>query len=57
MNMDINETWNNQMVVQFNDGKAFLGKGGGNGNKTALVNRNIQVLNGSNTKNGSAGQQ
>ena len=57
MNMNINETWNDQTVMQFNDGKAFLGKGGGNGNNTALVNGEVHILKASVQKNGSAGQQ
>lgn len=36
MNMYINETWNNDLILTFNYGKTFLGKGGRNGNNTAL---------------------
>ena len=57
MNMDINETWNYQTIMQFNDGSAFTGKGGGNGNNTALVNGNIHILELSVPENGPAGQQ
>ena len=57
MNMDINETWNYQTIMQFNDGSAFTGKGGGNGNNTALVNGNIHILEFSIPENGPAGQQ
>ena len=30
MNMYINETWNNHLILTFNYGKTFLGKGGRN---------------------------
>ncbi len=57
MNVNINETWNQTAVMQFNDGKAFLWKGAGDGNNTAVGNSDIQILKASVQKNGPAGQQ
>ena len=34
MDMYINETWNNDLILTFNYGKTFLGKGGPNVTKT-----------------------
>ena len=44
MDMDINETWNNQLLMQFNDRKTFPGKGGGDRNNTAFGHSNIHRL-------------
>ena len=57
MNVNINETWNYQSVMQFNDGSAASGKIGGNGNNTPLGNGNIQRLKASVEKDSSSGQQ
>ena len=57
MNMNINETWNKEMVMQFNDRKAVPGKGGGNRNNTALVDGDISGLERAVKENGSAGKQ
>ena len=57
MNVNIYETWNNEMVIQFNDGSAVTGKAGGDGNNTAFGNGNIQGLEAPAAKDGPAGQQ
>ena len=57
MNMYINETWNNDLILTFNYGKTFLGKGGRNGNNTAFGNGNIHILESSIPENSPAGQQ
>ena len=57
MNMNINETWNDQMIMQFNDGKPFREEGRRIVNNTAFGNGNIHILKSSVQKNGSAGQQ
>ncbi len=57
MNVNIYETWNNEMVIQFNDGSAVPGKTGGNGNNTPFGNGNIQGLEAPAAKDGPAGQQ
>ena len=44
MNVDINETWNDQQIGTFNYGIAFLGKRGGNGNNAALVHGHIHLM-------------
>ena len=43
MDMNINETWNDQLILQFNDGSTLLGNGGRNGNNAALVYENIGI--------------
>ena len=43
MDMDINETWNDQLIMQFNDGSTLLRNGGRNGNNTAFIHENIGV--------------
>jgi hypothetical protein len=57
MRVDIYETWNDQFVWNFNDGKALPGKRGRNGNNAALVNGHIQRLKSAIAENGAAGQQ
>ncbi|WP_300024603.1 hypothetical protein [Oscillibacter sp.] len=57
MNMNINETWNKELIMQFNHGKPFPGKSGGNGNNTTLVDRYVGISKRAIQKNGSAGQQ
>ena len=57
MNVYINETWNNDLILTFNYGKTFLGKGGRNGNNTAAGNGNVHILERSVPKNSPAGQQ
>ena len=44
MNMHINETWNDQTVMDLYNGKTGTGEIGGNGNNTAVGNGNIGVL-------------
>jgi len=57
MNMNINEAWNNETVIQFDDAGASPGKAGGNRNNTPLVNGDIQGLEAPVAKDGPAGQQ
>ena len=57
MNVDINETWNDQQIGTFNYGIAFLGKRGGNGNNAALVHGHVHLAEAAAAKNGPAGQQ
>lgn len=57
MHVNINETWNNKAMIQFNDGSAVPGKAGGNGNNTPLGNGNLQGVEAPAAKDGPAGQQ
>lgn len=57
MNVNIDETWNDQQIGTFNYGKAFLGKRGGNGNNAALVHSHIHLAEAAALENGTAGQQ
>jgi hypothetical protein len=57
MNVNINETWNDETMMQFNDGSALSGKTGGNGNNTPFGNGNFQRLEAPAAKDGPAGQQ
>ena len=57
MDVYINEAWDYETMIQFKDGAALSGKGGGNGNNTALGNGDIQRLEAPVAKNGPAGQQ
>ena len=57
MDVNIDETWNDHTIGTFNYGKAFLGKGGGNGNNAALVNGHIHLAKSTAVENGTAGQQ
>jgi hypothetical protein len=56
MDMNINETWNDQAVIQFNNPCTALGKGGANGNNAAFGNGNVQGLKASPAEHGPAGQ-
>lgn len=56
MHVDINETWNNETMIQFKDGSAVPGKAGGNGNNTPLGNGNFQGLELPAAKDGPSGQ-
>ncbi|MDY5613510.1 hypothetical protein [Dysosmobacter sp.] len=53
--MNIDETWDDQTIMQFNDGSVL--PRGRNGNNTALINGKVHILKASVQKNGSAGQQ
>ena len=57
MNVNINEAWNNQPVIQFNDGSAVPGKTVGNRNNTPFGNGNLHGLKAPAAKDGPAGQQ
>jgi hypothetical protein len=53
MNVDIDETWNDQTIMQLDHGNVFLG----NGNNTTLVNGKVTIYKVPIQKNGSASQQ
>ena len=54
MYMDIDETWNNQLMTAQTDNGGSLG---GNGNNTALVHIKVHLTEAALPKNRSAGQQ
>jgi hypothetical protein len=57
MNVNINETWNDKTMIDFNGGIAGSGKVGRNGNNTTVGNGDVRMFKCSVSKNRPTGQQ
>lgn len=57
MYVNINETWNNKIIMNFNNGTMLPGKGRGNGNNTAVFNQHVRRMKSAVLKYVAAGQQ
>ncbi len=57
MYVDIDETWNNKQIINFDHGLIFAGEKRGNGNNTAILNGYVRRLKSAVQKHTAACQQ